>query len=178
MASELSNYELAQLASKDIEAFNELYTRHHRRVHSLCLSYTKDYALSEDLTQEVFIQLFKKIHTFNNESAFETWLHRITVNQIISYKRRKSAHEMQLPEDHIVEAVTSPVHNPIKIKIEMSMILHQSINALPKETKRVFILSYVLGLSQQEVANEIGRSIGTVKSQESAARKKLREMIS
>ena len=138
MASELSNYALAQLASKNPEAFNELYTRHHRRVHSLCLSYTKDYALSEDLTQEVFIQLFKKIHTFNNESAFETWLHRITVNQIISYKRRKSAHEMQLPEDHIVEAVTSPVHNPLKIKIEMSMILHQSINALPKETKRVF----------------------------------------
>ncbi|HEX8176018.1 MAG TPA: sigma-70 family RNA polymerase sigma factor, partial [Pyrinomonadaceae bacterium] len=78
-----TDYELAQSASVgDISAFELLYERHNRRVYSLCLRMTQNASEAEDLAQEVFIQLFRKIGSFRGESAFTTWLHRLTVNQV------------------------------------------------------------------------------------------------
>ncbi|HEV2798950.1 MAG TPA: sigma-70 family RNA polymerase sigma factor, partial [Pyrinomonadaceae bacterium] len=77
-----SDYALAQQAAGgDLRAFEELYERHNRRVYSLCLRMTQNAAEAEDLAQEAFIQLFRKIGSFRGESAFTTWLHRLTVNQ-------------------------------------------------------------------------------------------------
>ena len=76
-----SDYALTQRASEgDMKAFEELYQRHNRRVYSLCLRMTANVTEAEDLAQEVFIQLFRKIGSFRGESAFTTWLHRLTVN--------------------------------------------------------------------------------------------------
>jgi RNA polymerase sigma-70 factor (ECF subfamily) len=71
-------------------AFEEIYQKHHRRVYSLCLRMTQNPPEAEDLTQEVFIQLFRKIGSFRGESAFTTWLHRMTVNQVLMHFRKRS----------------------------------------------------------------------------------------
>src|SRR5688500_17645462 len=87
----MSDHALAQrAASGDLNAFEELYERHNRRVYSLCLRMTQNVAEAEDLAQEAFIQLFRKIGSFRGESAFTTWLHRLTVNQVLMHFRKKN----------------------------------------------------------------------------------------
>ncbi|HEY0098636.1 MAG TPA: sigma-70 family RNA polymerase sigma factor, partial [Pyrinomonadaceae bacterium] len=86
----MSDHALAQrAASGDLAAFEQLYERHNRRVYSLCLRMTQNVAEAEDLAQEAFIQLFRKIGSFRGESAFTTWLHRLTVNQVLMHFRKR-----------------------------------------------------------------------------------------
>ncbi len=87
----LSDHSLAIFAGAgDTAAFEQLYTRHNRRVYSLCLRMKQNVAEAEDLVQEAFIQLFRKIGSFRGESAFTTWLHRLTVNQVLMHFRKRS----------------------------------------------------------------------------------------
>ncbi|MDQ3805696.1 MAG: sigma-70 family RNA polymerase sigma factor, partial [Acidobacteriota bacterium] len=80
----VTDYELARRSSEgDMASFEELYARHSRRVYSLCLRMTANTAEAEDLAQEVFIQLYRKVGSFRGESQFTTWLHRLTVNQVL-----------------------------------------------------------------------------------------------
>jgi hypothetical protein len=97
--SKSNDIQLAQSAAGgNMSAFEELYNRHHRRVYSLCLRMLQNTAEAEDLTQEVFIQLYRKIGSFRGDSAFTTWLHRLTVNQVLMHfrKRRKAKHQFRL----------------------------------------------------------------------------------
>src|SRR5689334_24728275 len=76
------------LTDTDQELFQELYQTHYRRVYSLCLRMTKDISDAEDLTQEVFVQLFRTVGSFRGDSAFTTWLHRLTVNHVLMHLRK------------------------------------------------------------------------------------------
>ena len=82
----------------DAQAFQALYDKHKRRVYSLCLRMTANTAEAEDLTQEAFLQLYRKIGTFRGESAFSTWLHRLSVNVVLMHLRRKSLPVVSLEE--------------------------------------------------------------------------------
>ena len=82
----------------DAEAFEFLYSLHKRRVYSLCLRMTANTAEAEDLTQEAFLQLFRKIGTFRGESAFSTWLHRMAVNVVLMHLRKKGLPVVSLEE--------------------------------------------------------------------------------
>ncbi len=86
--SEAEAIERAKLG--DAEAFQALYDKHKRRVYSLCLRMTANTAEAEDLAQEAFLQLYRKIATFRGESAFSTWLHRLSVNVVLMHLRKKS----------------------------------------------------------------------------------------
>ncbi|HWW75737.1 MAG TPA: sigma-70 family RNA polymerase sigma factor, partial [Pyrinomonadaceae bacterium] len=95
-----SDHALAGLtAAGDMLAFEELYRRHHRRVYSLCLRMTCSVAEAEDLTQEVFVQLHRKAGDFRGESQFTTWLHRMTVNQVLMHFRRRGSRKEYLTEE-------------------------------------------------------------------------------
>src|SRR5437764_14961396 len=95
-----SDHALAQRAGKgDMSAFEELYRRHHRRVYSLCLRMTQNVSEAEDLAQEAFVQLFRKIGSFRGESAFTTWLHRLTVNQVLMHCRKRVSRLEQTTAD-------------------------------------------------------------------------------
>src|SRR4029078_2053442 len=86
-----TDIELCRLAATgDLLAFEVIYQRYHRRTYSLTLRMTGSQTEAEDLTQEVFIQLFRKIGSFRGDSAFSTWLHRLTVNQVLMHFRRRS----------------------------------------------------------------------------------------
>src|ERR1041385_3763253 len=86
-----TDFELAQSAAQgDMSAFEEIYQRHHRRVYSICLRMLQNAFEAEDLTQDVFIQLYRKIGSFRGDSAFTTWLHRLTVNQVLMHFRKRN----------------------------------------------------------------------------------------
>ena len=99
-AQPATDYELTRAAAGgDMSAFEELYSRHSRRVYSLCLRMTANTAEAEDLSQEVFIQLHRKVGSFRGESQFTTWLHRLTVNQVLMHFRSKGVRVEQASED-------------------------------------------------------------------------------
>src|SRR6266850_3407071 len=79
----------APLTDEEQRAFQELYQTHHRRVYSTCLRMTRDSSEAEDLTQEVFVHLFRALGSFRGESAFTTWLHRLTVNHVLMHFRKR-----------------------------------------------------------------------------------------
>jgi len=173
------DFELTKLAaSGNIPAFELLYKRYHRRTYSLCLRMTNSQTESEDLTQEVFIQLFRKIGSFRGESAFSTWLHRLTVNQVLMHFRRRSVKNEKTSEDgEIPEQIVPGTENQAKMPVLDRIALTRAIEQLPPGYKSAFVLHDVEGYEHEEVAKILGISVGTSKSQLHKARLKLRGLL-
>ncbi|HJX84261.1 MAG TPA: sigma-70 family RNA polymerase sigma factor, partial [Candidatus Angelobacter sp.] len=91
---------IARAQTGDSDAFAELYQTHKRRIYSLCLRMTNNTAEAEELAQDAFLQVFRKISTFRGESAFSTWLHRLTVNTVLMHFRRKLPRHVSLDEPY------------------------------------------------------------------------------
>ncbi len=174
-----SDYELAQRAGGgDMPAFEQLYERHSRRVYSLCLRMTANTAEAEDLSQEVFIQLFRKIGSFRGESAFTTWLHRLTVNQVLMHFRRKGVRLEQTTDDGEVPAqVVAGTEDPQRMPVVERIALEKAVGELPPGYRAVFVLHDVEGHEHEEIARLLGCSVGTSKSQLHKARMKLRALL-
>ena len=174
-----TDYELAQSASGgDISAFELLYERHNRRVYSLCLRMTQNASEAEDLAQEVFIQLFRKIGSFRGESAFTTWLHRMTVNQVLMHFRKRGVRMEQTTEDGETPIqVVAGTENPLQMPVVDRIALDKAISQLPPGYRTVFILHDVEGHEHEEIARMLGCSVGTSKSQLHKARMKLRTLL-
>jgi len=177
--TEPSDYELAQKSSGgDMTAFEDLYRRHFRRVYSLALRMTGKPEEAEDLTQETFTHLYKKIGSFRGESAFTTWLHRMTVNQVLMhFRKRKSRPEFTMDEDQTPIQIVQGTENQNRMPIVDKIILENAISKLPPGYRNVFVLHDVEGHEHGEVAKMLGISEGTSKSQLHKARLKLRGLI-
>ena len=174
-----SDYALTQRASEgDMKAFEELYERHNRRVYSLCLRMTANVTEAEDLAQEVFIQLFRKIGSFRGESAFTTWLHRLTVNQVLMHFRKRGVRLEQTTEDGETPVqVVKGTENPSAMPIVDRIALDKAIAQLPPGYRTVFTLHDIEGHEHEEIARMLGCSVGTSKSQLHKARMKLRALL-
>jgi RNA polymerase sigma-70 factor, ECF subfamily len=174
-----TDYELAQKAATgDLTAFEELYRRHFRRVYALCLRMTASPEEAEDLAQDTFIQLHKKIGSFRGDSAFTTWLHRMTVNQVLMhFRRRKSRPEYTTEEGETPVQIVQGTENQNKMPIVDRIVLENSIAKLPPGYRTVFVLHDVEGYEHNEIAGMLGISEGTSKSQLHKARLKLRSLI-
>ena len=178
----LSEAEAIEKAKQgDAEAFEVLYNLHKRRVYSLCLRMTANAAEAEDLTQEAFLQLFRKIGTFRGESAFSTWLHRMAVNVVLMQLRKKS-----LPVVPLEDSVETEEETPKKelggadLKLAGSidrLQLERAIERLPPGYRTIFVLHDVEGFEHNEIADIAGCSIGNSKSQLHKARIKLRDLL-
>jgi len=166
----------------DEKSFESLYQVHKRRVYSLCLRMTSNEAEAEDLTQEAFLQLYRKIATFRGESAFSTWLHRLTVNVVLMHFRKKRVSEVSL--DDILE----PQHedSPKKeIGVQDGVLegsidrvhLERAIVGLPPGYRVIFTLHDIEGYEHHEIAEMMDCSVGNSKSQLHKARMKLRELL-
>ena len=176
----LSNdFSLAQNAAKgDMTAFEELYQRHHRRVYSICLRMLQNASEAEDLTQDVFIQLYRKIGSFRGDSAFTTWLHRMTVNQVLMHFRKRTVKfEKTTEEGETPVQIVSGTENPYRMPIVDKIAIEHAIEQLPNGYKNVFVLHDVEGFEHEEVARILGCSVGTSKSQLHKARLKLRKLL-
>ena len=176
---QVTDYALAQAAaSGDMPAFEALYERHHRRVYSLCLRMTGNTAEAEDLAQEAFIQLYRKIGSFRGESAFTTWLHRLTVNQVLMHFRKRGVRFEQTTDDGDVPVqVVQGTENPASMPVVDRIALDRAISQLPPGYRTVFILHDIEGHEHEEIARMLGCSVGTSKSQLHKARMKLRGLL-
>ncbi len=177
--SSANDFVLAQSAAKgDMVAFEELYQRHHRRVYSICLRMLQNASEAEDLTQDVFIQLYRKIGSFRGDSAFTTWLHRMTVNQVLMHFRKRTVKfEKTTEEGETPVQIVNGTANPFKMPIVDKIALENAIEQLPRGYKNVFVLHDVEGFEHEEVARILGCSVGTSKSQLHKARLKLRKLL-
>ena len=173
------DYELAQAAARgEMEAFEALYERHHRRVYSLCLRMLANVTEAEDMTQEVFIQVFRKIGSFRGDSAFTTWLHRLTVNQVLMHFRKRNVKlEHTTEEGELTNVVQAGSERPQAMPVVDRIALDAAIAQLPPGYRTVFVLHDVEGYEHEEVAEMLGCSPGTSKSQLHKARMKLRQLL-
>jgi len=164
-------------------AFERLYRLHSRRVYSLCLRMVGNTAEAEDLTQEAFLQLFRKIATFRGESAFSTWLHRLAVNVVLMRLRKKSGTESSLDEmTEPDEESGSPRRDfgtpDLRLSGSIDRVnLQRAVDQLPPGYKAVFVLHDVQGYEHNEIAQIMECSIGNSKSQLHKARMRLRELL-
>lgn len=165
-------------AGGDMKAFEQLYERHSRRVYSLCLRMTANTAEAEDLAQEAFIQLFRKIGSFRGDSAFTTWLHRLTVNQVLMHFRKKGVRMEHTTDDGETPVqVVSGTEDPLKMPVVDRIALDKAIKRLPPGYRTVFVLHDVEGHEHEEISRLLGCSVGTSKSQLHKARMKLRTLL-
>jgi RNA polymerase sigma-70 factor (ECF subfamily) len=166
----------------DSTAFQALYDRHKRRVYSLCLRMTANTAEAEDLAQEAFLQLYRKIATFRGESAFSTWLHRLSVNVVLMHLRKKSLPVVSLEETTQPGEDDTPKKDFGADDLALSgsidrLHLRRAIESLPPGYRMIFVLHDIEGYEHNEIATIVGCSIGNSKSQLHKARMKLRDML-
>lgn len=178
-AGRASDYELAQRASKgDMQAFEELFHLHRRMVYGLCLRMTQDVSEAEDITQEVFVLLFRKVGGFRGESNFTTWLHRLTVNQVLMrFRKAKSRREEALEDEEGRPREPSRPGAQGAAPLVDRITLESAIAQLPPGYRAAFILHDVEGYDHEEVSRLLGCAVGTSKSQLHKARTKLRKIL-
>src|SRR5436190_13704828 len=168
----------AAMAGDAMSGFEDLYHKHYRRVYSICLRMTGNIAEAEDLTQEVFIQLHRKVGSFRGESAFTTWLHRLTVNQVLMHFRRRGVRMEQTTDDgESPQQVVLGTENPGQMPVVDRIALDKAVSQLPPGYRAVFVLHDVEGHEHEEVSRLLGCSVGTSKSQLHKARMKLRQLL-
>jgi RNA polymerase sigma-70 factor (ECF subfamily) len=164
------------------DAFATLFHAHKARIYSVCLRMTNNAAEAEDLTQDAFLLVFRKISTFRGDSAFSTWLHRIAVNTVLMHFRKKSLCQVSLDEPYSNT-------NGAKVRREYGtkdnrlagcvdrVALANAIKELPRGYRTIFLLHEVEGYEHQEIAELLGCSVGNSKSQLHKAKLRIRELL-
>jgi RNA polymerase sigma-70 factor, ECF subfamily len=184
-ACNLTEAEAIGLAQRgDAAAFEHLYRLHSRRVYCLCLRMVGgNAAQAEDLTQDAFLQLFKKIQSFRGDSAFSTWLHRITVNAVLMRLRKKShvvasIEEMNERHDEVGGQPWEPGVPDLRLNGVIDRLnLERAIAQLPPGYRTMFVLHDIQGYEHEEIARIRGCSVGNSKSQLHKARTRLRQLL-
>ena len=166
----------------DHRAFAQLYSLHKKRIYSLCLRMVGDVAEAEDLTQEAFLQLHRKISSFRGDSAFATWLHRLAVNVVLMQLRKKGLSLISMDEAMEPDSQGTPLRNlgsrdPSLAGSIDRMALERAVNEMPAGYRLVFILHDVEGYDHPEIASMLDCSIGNCKSQLHKARLRLRDAL-
>ena len=172
---------VARAKDGDRDAFATLFDMHKRKVYSLCLRMTGDVVEAEDLTQDVFIQVFRKIASFRGDSSFSTWLYRVAVNTVLMELRKK--HPRQISLDEPVQTDSSCVQRDLgrsDLDLEGSVdriALRRALEELPEGCRRIFLLHEVEGYEHHEIAKLLGCSVGNSKSQLHKARLKMQDLL-
>jgi RNA polymerase sigma-70 factor (ECF subfamily) len=181
---ELSESEAVRLAQEgDSGGFARLYQLHSRRVYGLCLQMVKDPIEAEDLTQDAFLQTFRKIQTFRGDSLFSTWLHRLTVNIVLMSFRKKKHPQISLDETfESNEEARKPNFEFSVPDLNLNGVidrinLESAINQLPGGCKKMLVLHDIQGYEHHEISRILGCTVGNSKSQLHKARMRLRQLL-
>jgi RNA polymerase sigma-70 factor (ECF subfamily) len=166
----------------DSDAFTALFHAQKTRIYSVCFRMTNNAAEAEDLTQDAFLQVFRKIETFRGDSAFSTWLHRIAVNTVLMRFRKKSLHQVSLDEPYN-SGVGAKMHREYGAKDSRlagcvdRLALASALKELSPGCRTMFLLHEVEGYEHREIAEMLGCSVGNSKSQLHKARLRIRELL-
>jgi RNA polymerase sigma-70 factor (ECF subfamily) len=169
----------ARCRAGDADAFEELYRQHARRLYGLVLRMVGSPEEAEDLLQEVFLQAYRKLAGFRGESALGTWLYRLAMNLCLDHLRGRQAKMTRATEslDH-EDAAEPAAPAPVVPPAISRMDLERAIEKLPAGSRAAFLLHDVEGFEHREIAEILGVTEGTSKSQVHKARMKLRTLLS
>ena len=168
--------------SGDVKAFEQLYRLHIGRVLGICLRMTRRRDLAEDCAQQTFVRAWRNLGAFEGRSAFSTWLHRIAVNEVLTYTRnhgtRLEADTQGVDDDHLdSEAAQGSMPAPGAPDVGEVMDVERALATLPEGSRHVVVLQTVYGYSHEEVAEMLGIAVGTCKAQLHRGRRMLRERL-
>jgi len=170
-----SDAELVQGCKQNERKYQELlYRKYAKKMYGICLSYAADRAMAQDILQDGFIKVFKKIDSFREQGSLEGWIRRIITNTALDYMRQKSRTFEFIDENREVEE--QQLDNTILEKINSDGLL-KIIQQLPHGARTVFNLYAVEGYTHKEIADKLEITEGTSKSQFKRARKLLKELI-
>ncbi|WP_088332305.1 sigma-70 family RNA polymerase sigma factor [Lacimicrobium sp. SS2-24] len=155
----------------DKGAYRKLYDKHLGRVYALCLRLSGDRAIAEEATQEVFIQLWRKIGNYSGQSRFSTWLHGVTSNVCISYMR-KQKNWLQRLFNHDQDEMNEQQAEP-----ECHWDLDDYVLRLPERARQVFVLHAIEGYRHEEIASMLNMAAGSSKAQLHRAKQLLKEWM-
>ena len=165
----------------DADAFSSIFHAHKARVYSVCLRMTNNTAEAEDLTQDAFMQVFRKLSTFRGDSALSTWLYRIAVNTVLMSFRKRALRQISLDEPCSQNARLAPrEYGRIDDRLTGSIdriALARAIQELPDGYRTIFLLHEVEGYEHQEIAEFLDCSVGNSKSQLHKAKLRIRELL-
>ena len=174
---------VARAQKGDQDAFSELYLRHKNRVFSVCMRIVRDFPLAEDLTQDTFLQAHRKLASFRGESVFSTWLHRLAVNTVLMYLRKRALSVVSL--DHLMESVPEEragrsfgTRDLAQAGVIDRLDLECALATIAPGYRSIFLLHDVDGFDHSEIASMLECSCGNTKSQLYKARRVLRRALS
>ena len=171
--------------SGDQDAFGQLVLTHQNKVYTLCVHMVTNREEAEDLAQEAFLKAWRSLSSFQEESSFATWMHRLTTNVCLDYLRKQTRRQnistavslddeesgWSEPADH-----TQDPQQQLEQQ-EQRQVLAKALNELPEHHRRLLIMRELSGLSYQEIADALNMDLGTVKSGISRARERLRKIL-
>jgi RNA polymerase sigma-70 factor, ECF subfamily len=177
-----SDLDLVKRAQQgDADAFASLFHAHKAKVYSVCLRMTNNTAEAEDLTQDAFLQVFRKLATFRGDSALSTWLYRIAVNTVLMHFRKKALRQVSLDEPYNQDAkVVRREYGSRDDRLTGCVdriALARAIKELPDGYRTIFLLHEVEGYEHQEIAELLDCSVGNSKSQLHKAKLRIRELL-
>lgn len=161
---------VARALEGDREAFEGLYRDHVGRIHALTVRMCANTAMAEELTQEIFVKAWRKLHLFRGRSKFSTWLHRLAVNAILDAMRREE--KQAEPTEGVAE-----LPDNVRYLRNGRVDLERAIAGLPTKARQVFVLHDVEGYKHDEIAQLMGITAGTARGQLHRARTLLREAL-
>lgn len=181
-AQRLADAELVRRAQEgDADAFAALFSAHKNKIYSLCLRMTSNTAEAEDLTQDAFLQVFRKLATFRGDSALSTWLYRVAVNTVLMHFRKKGLQQVSLDEPANPDTrAPKREHGRLDDRLSGSVdriALARAMKELPAGYRTIFLLHEVKGYEHHEIARLLRCSVGNSKSQLHKAKSRMRELL-
>ena len=166
----------------DHDAFSELYLEHKRRVFAICMRMVRDFTLAEDLTQEAFLQVHRRIASFRGDSAFTTWLHRLAVNTVLMHLRKHALSVVSL--DHLMEDIPEEragrsfgARDLRQAGVVDRLDIDRAMAAMAPGYRSIFLLHDIQGFDHAEIASMLKCTRGNTKSQLHKARRVLRTTL-
>jgi RNA polymerase sigma-70 factor (ECF subfamily) len=164
--------DVAAAAGGDRRAFERVYRAHADRVYSLCVRMLGDRVLAEEVTQDVFVRVWEKLPGFRGDAAFATWLHRVTVNVVLTRRKTLGIRDHRTADDEALDQAPSRGES-----VGDRLDLEGAIAGLPKGARTVFVLHDVEGFTHEEIGAQLGISPGGSKAQLHRARMLLRAAL-
>jgi RNA polymerase sigma-70 factor (ECF subfamily) len=182
LGSEMPEAEAIEKARNgDVRGYESLYHLHRSRVYSLCLRLTGNTSDAEDLAQEVFLQVYRKISTFRGDAKFGSWLYRVAMNLVLMHFRRRRPREISLnaPRTLDPDQMQSQLRDQSWTSsfLVERVALGRALGSLSKARRSVVLLHDVNGFTHGEVGQRLGLAAGTSKSQLHKAHIELRDML-
>jgi RNA polymerase sigma-70 factor, ECF subfamily len=169
---------VALAARGDVGAFEQLYARSAGRVYAVCLRMTGDVERAKELSHDAFVRAWERLSTFRGEAAFDTWMHRLAVNVVLTATRteRRRTARIVATEDELSVESNLQFSRPAP-DVESRIDLERAIASLPPRAREVFVLHDVEGYRHDEIADRLELQSGSVRAQLHRARKLIMRML-